>query len=392
MKNVPLRLSTFLQPARAAAVLMPLCAALLLGGCSSGKELVKPAELTKINNQSPPKVLWTASAGSAQDSHLKRLAPVEAGGRVFAADPEGDVYAYDLKTGKRLWSQSLDVPLSVGAGASDKMVAVGTAKGDVIALAADSGKVLWRSQLSTSVDAAPSIGFDGVAVRTKDGAVTLLKASDGSQIWSITHDEPSLTLQGQSRALLFPDAVAVGFDDGKLAVLSRDDGRTLWQVPVAQPSGRTDIDRMVDIDATPIFAHGVFYVASYQGRIAAISAQGGRILWSRKFSSYSDITADANAIYATDADGTVWALDRRTGEPLWRQPALAHRGVTGPVLDNGKLVVGDFEGYLSVMDPKTGALIGRTRLDGAVVDPMRVADGKIMATTRDGDLAVFTLP
>jgi len=372
--------------------LAPPLVALALAGCSGSSEIVKPAELTEINNVSPPKILWTASAGSAQESELQRLAPMVVGDRVYVAGPEGLVQAYDLKSGKRLWSQELDMPLSAGPGANDKLVVIGSVTGKVVALAADSGKKLWQSQVSTSVDAPASIGFGGVALRTKDGAVTLLDSSSGKQIWSVTHDEPALTLQGQSRILMFPDAIGVGYDDGKLAVLARSDGHSLWSVQVAQPTGRTDIDRMVDIDATPLFDNGIFYVATYQGRLAAISAQGGRILWSRKFSGHSDMTADDHALYATDADGTVWALDRRTGEPLWRQPALAHRKVTGPVLDNGKLVVGDYEGYLSVLDPQTGAIVGRGRLDGGVIDPMHLAKDKVVTTTRDGDVAVFTLP
>lgn len=372
--------------------LVPPLAALVLAGCSGSSEIVKPAKLTDIKNVSPPTMIWTASAGSAQKNELQRLAPMVVDDRVYVAGPKGLVQAYDLKTGKRLWLQALDMSLNVGPGANDKLVVVGTVTGKVVALAADSGKKLWQSQVSTSVDAPASIGFGAVALRTKDGAVTLLDSNNGHQIWSVPHDEPPLTLQGQSRILMFPDAIGVGFDDGQLAILARDDGHSLWHVQVAQPTGRTDIDRMVDIDATPLFADGIFYVATYQGRLAAISAQGGRILWSRKFSGYSDMTADDHALYATDADGTVWAFDRRTGEPLWRQPALAHRTVTGPVLDNGKLVVGDFEGYLSVLDPQTGAIVGRGRLDGGVIDPMRLADGKVVATTRDGDVAAFKLP
>ncbi len=372
--------------------LIPPLAALMLAGCSGSSEIVKPAKLTEINNAHPPKILWTASAGGSQKDELQNLAPMVDDNRVYVAGPEGEVYAYDLKTGDRIWSKDLDLPLSVGPGAGDKMVVVGSVTGKVVALAADSGKQLWQAQLPTSVDTTVSIGFNRVVVRTKDGSVTLLDAKTGKQLWSVSHDEPALTLQGQSRSLLFPDAIAVGYDDGELAVLNSQDGSALWKVQVAQPTGRTDIDRMVDIDATPLFDKGIFYVATYQGRLAAISAQGGRVIWSRKFSGFSDIIADDHAIYATDADGTIWAFDRRTGEPLWRQPALAHRKVTGPVLDNGHLVVGDYEGYLSVLDPQTGQIIGRGELDGDVISPMRVSDGKVVATTRDGDVAVFTLP
>lgn len=364
----------------------------LLAGCSPTRELVKPTPLTAIDNRFPPDILWQASAGSAQKDGLKHIAPVITNERVIVADAAGNVRAYALKTGQSLWTASLNMPLSVGGGASADEVVFGSDTGKVVALATDSGKALWHAQAPSAVEAAPSVGEHGTVVRAKDGAVSLLNNKDGQLVWTVAHNEPVMTLQGQSRALLFPDAVALGFDDGEFTVLSRADGRSLWKNQVALPTGRTEIDRMVDIDATPLFADGFFYVATYQGRLAAISARGGQTLWSRKFSGFTDMSLDAHALYATDASGIVWAFDRRTGEPLWRQPALAYRGVSGPALNNGKLVVGDQEGYLHVLDPQTGTIVGRLRIDGAIIDPMRSEEGVITVVTRAGDLVVFKLP
>lgn len=377
---------------RTALVLVLPLALAMLAGCSETRELVKPTPLTQINNQFAPKILWQASAGAEQKNDLLRIAPVESGGRVIVADARGQVFAYDIKSGKRLWETNLKANLSVGGGASDAMVVFGSDTGKVFALAIDTGKPLWQAQVSTAIEAAPSVGDTDVVVRAKDGSVSLLKANDGRIAWSVNHNEPAMTLQGQSRALLFPDAVAVGYDDGEFAVLSRADGRPLWKNQIALPMGRTDIDRMVDIDATPLFSDATFYVVTYQGRLAAISAKGGQTLWSRKFSGYTDMSLDAHALYVTDANGIVWALDRRTGEPLWRQAALAYRDVTGPAIENNKLVVGDKEGYLHVLNTETGAIVGRTRLNGALIDPMRSEADTVAAVTRGGDLVVFKLP
>lgn len=383
--------SSYVFKHAARLLILPLAIG-VFAGCSSTRELVKPTPLTEIDNKFPPKVLWEASAGSDQKDDLMQIAPVESGDRVIVADAKGDVFAYNLKSGKRLWEAELNMPISVGGGANDAMVVFGSDTGKVVAMAVDSGKTLWQATVSTAVEAAPSVGDTNVVVRSKDGSITLLSAKDGSTVWSVSHNEPDMTLQGQSRALLFPDAIAVGYDDGEFAVLSRADGRQLWKNQVALPMGRTEIDRMVDIDATPLFADAIFYVASYQGRIAAINAKGGQTIWSRKFSGFTDMSIDQHALYATDANGIVWALDRRTGEPLWRQAALAYRGVTGPALSNGKLVVGDKEGYLHVLDPQTGAIVGRLRVSGGLIDPMRTENNVVAAVTRGGDLVVFDLP
>jgi len=365
--------------------------AVTLAGCSSPRELVKPTPLTDISNDHPPQVVWSASAGGDQENDLTAIAPVENDGKLFVAGPGGQVLAYALDSGDELWSTDLDADLSVGGGAGDGLVVFGADDGRVFALDADSGTTRWTTSTRSSVDAAPSVGFGDVAVRGRDGTLAVLDAETGAVRWRQSRSQPSLTLQGQGRVLMFPDALAAGFDDGTLAVFARKDGKELWSQTVALPTGRTDVDRMVDVDATPVFADGVFYAASYQGKLVALSAQGGRELWSRAFSNANSIAAGERALYLTDADGIVWAIDRRSGDALWRQSDLAHRGLTGPALINGYLVVGDREGYLHVLSSTSGALVGRADWGDAMIDPILQVDGHGVAVTRDGDVRVFTL-
>ncbi|MFP4251267.1 MAG: outer membrane protein assembly factor BamB [Guyparkeria sp.] len=372
---------------------LPLVAglAVVLVGCSAPRELVKPTPLEEIDNEHPPKVAWDASSGGDQDNQLTAIAPIDDEGRVFVAGPDGDVLAYDLESGERLWSAELDADLSVGGGAGEGVVVFGSEDGRVFALDVDSGERRWDTSIRSSVDAAPSVGFGDVAVRGRDGTLHVLDVESGEVRWRQSKNPPSLTLQGQGRVLMFPDALAAGFDDGSLAVFAREDGRELWSQEIALPTGRTDVDRMVDVDATPVFADGVFYAATYQGKLAALAAQGGRELWSRDFSNTNPIAAGGRALYLSDADGVIWAIDRRSGDALWRQSDLKHRGLTGPALLDGYLVVGDREGYVHVLSTASGALVGRADWGDPLVDPIQVVDGQGVAVSRDGKLRVFTL-
>ena len=377
---------------RAARLGLPIAAlAVVLAACSSPRELVKPTPLTEIDNQKPPQVVWSDSSGGDQKNDLTAIAPVESDGRLFVAGPDGDLLAYDLESGDELWSTDLDADLSVGGGAGDGLVVFGSDDGRVFALEADSGAQRWQTTIRSTVDAAPSVGFGDVAVRGRDGTLAVLDAENGEVRWRQSRSQPPLTLQGQGRVLMFPDALAAGFDDGTLAVYAREDGNELWSRTVALPTGRTDVDRMVDVDATPVFADGVFYAASYQGKLAALAAQGGRELWSRNFSNANGIAAGSRALYLSDADGVVWAIDRRSGDALWRQSDLAHRGLTGPALIDGYLVVGDREGYVHVLSSTSGALVGRADWGDPLIDPILQVDGQGVAVTRDGELRVFTL-
>ena len=377
---------------RAARLGLPVAAlAVVLAGCSSPRELVKPTPLNEISNDTPPQVTWSDGSGGDQKNELTAIAPVENEGRLFVAGPDGDVLAYALESGDELWSTDLDADLSVGGGAGDGLVVFGSDDGRVFALDAESGATRWTTSIRSSVDAAPSVGFGDVAVRGRDGTLVVLDAESGEVRWRQSRSQPPLTLQGQSRVLMFPDALAAGFDDGTIGVYAREDGNELWSQTVALPSGRTDVDRMVDVDATPVFADGVFYAASYQGKLAALAAQGGRELWSRNFSNANSIAAGSRALYLSDADGVIWAIDRRSGDALWRQSDLAHRGLTGPALIDGYLVVGDREGYVHVLSSASGALVGRADWGDPLIDPILQVDGQGVAVTRNGELRVFTL-
>lgn len=379
------------QSIAVAGMVLAMALTMALAGCSAPRELVKPTPLTEISNDHPPRVIWSKPSGGEQKSSLIAIAPIEDDGRLFVAGPGGEVIAYALDSGNRLWSKSLDADLSTGGGAGDGLVVFGADDGRVFALEAETGALRWETSIRSSVDAAPSVGFGDAALRGRDGTLAVLDAESGELRWRQSRSQPPLTLQGQGRVLMFPDALVAGFDDGTLAAYAREDGQEVWSQTVAVPTGRTDVDRMVDIDGTPMFAEGVFYAASYQGKLVALAAQGGRELWSRNFSNTNSIATDANALYLSDADSVVWAIDRRSGDALWRQADLAHRGLTGPALINGYLVVGDHEGYLHVLSASSGALVGRAAWRAPLIDPILHVDGRGVAVTRDGKVRVFTL-
>jgi outer membrane protein assembly factor BamB len=157
--------------------------------------------------------------------------------------------------------------------------------------------------------------------------------------------------------------VVSGFANGRLAALKLHDGRLLWESVIAVPKGRTELERLVDIDAQLEISGGVVYVATYQGRIAAVSLDGGRLLWGREFSSYSGIALAGRMLYVSDARGDLWALERNSGGTLWKQDALHGRGLSMPVLQGDAVVVGDYEGYLHWLDREDGHLLARARVE-----------------------------
>ena len=157
--------------------------------------------------------------------------------------------------------------------------------------------------------------------------------------------------------------VIIGSDSGKLAALTLKTGTVLWETQIADPRGRTELERMVDIDAQPILMEDVVYVVTFQGRLATVQLDSGRMLWARDISSYSGMALDPYRVYITDSESQVWALNRFNGATLWRQDKLLRRSLTGPVLQGPYLVVADYDGYVHWLKREDGRIVARKRVN-----------------------------
>ncbi len=343
--------------ARAGAAVAAL--AILLVACDSDKDIEPPAVLVAIDAKLAIEKAWSAGLGGKDRSLRLGLAPAVEGGKVYAAGDRGVVAAFEGKSGRTLWRKETKIALAGGPAVGQGLVVTGSSDGQLIALDAATGAQRWLVRLSGEALAAPVIAPQAVVVRTVDGRIRGLALDTGKELWSNEEQVPRLTLRGVSRPVLDGDTVVCGFDNGKVAAYSVANGDVLWNTAVSPPRGKTELERLVDIDGTlAVSGHDVF-VAGFQGRVAMIALDSGQIWWSREASSYRGIALAGETIFMTSADGKVVAMRRRDGTPVWQQERLARRGLTSPVVDGDSLVVADYQGFVHWLDPASGALIGR---------------------------------
>lgn len=355
-----------------------------------GAPVEPPAKLTDIRPTLRIQPLWSTRVGSGFGKRYVRVSPGVSDGRVYAADGKGRVAALDAGNGKTIWETDADVPLSAGVGVGDGLVLVGSSNGEVVALDVDDGAIRWRVRLSSEVLSAPQASGGVVVARAVDGRLFGLDASNGARLWVYQGSVPVLTLRGTSTPALVRGAVISGFDSGKVAELGLTDGRVLWEQTVAVPHGRSELDRMVDVDADPRVYAGVVYVVAFQGRIAALDVDSGNMLWTRDISSYAGIGVGSGAVYVSDAHSDVWALDRSTGTSIWKQDALHNRQVTAPGVLDESVVVGDFEGYLHWLARDDGQILARYRADSAgILAAPVVTDNTVYVLGKGGHLTAL---
>ena len=352
---------------------------------------VPPTPLEEIQQRFGTAKLWEKGIGNGADKQYLKLVPVYADDRIFAADSDGKVEAIDAHSGRTLWKTDVDTHITGGPGVGENLVIVGTGKAKVITLAADTGKILWHSKVSSEVLSPPQPAGNIVVVRTIDGKIFGLDSHDGTRLWTYEQSVPALTLRGTSSPVIAGNYLIAGFDEGRLAAIELQTGKLVWDVRIVIGSGRTELERMIDIDAEPVVVDDVIYVATFQGRIAAITLESGRILWSREISSYAGLCADDRAVYISDDDSVVWALDRSTGNSLWKQDKLKARALTAPALSGDMVVVGDVEGYLHWIDKATGEMAARRQVTKKRIIAAPISVDIIVYTyATDGTLAAYT--
>lgn len=369
--------------------------ALFVAGCgwfSREDPAAQPAELIEFTPALEFDRLWSEDAGEGGGELARKLVPTVEDGRVFVSDREGVVSAFDAESGDRQWRTETGLRASAGPGVGEDVVVLGGLDGTLVTLDAATGEEMWRAPVSSEVLSTPAVSGDRVVVRCIDGRVFGFERTTGRRDWIYDHDVPLLTLRGTSDPVIRAGQVIVGLDSGQVVALNADDGSVIWEQAVTVREGRTDLERLSDVDGHISVVATEVYAASYQGHLAGLSLDSGRQLWQREISSWQGVTARRTQLFLSDAQSNVWAFDRRNGSSLWKQDMLLNRNVSTPAVLGGEVLVGDFEGYLHVLDGESGNLLARTQVGGGPIDvtPTVVGDTAYVLT-REGDLAAYRL-
>jgi len=395
--------------------ILPLFLALMLSGCSAfdwasesmsgikdyftggADNADPPSPLTQYSPEVNADILWKESVGIGTDGQTLKLVPAIGSGRIFAADRDGLVQARDLSTGKLAWEVDIEdekanaVHFSGGPGLGVTSVILGTNDAEIIALSIENGSTLWKTPVTSEVLSVPVVANGIVVLRTTDGSVIALNEKTGQKIWSYEHNVPALTVRGTGAPLIIEDTLIEGYDNGKLMALRLDDGKYVWEASVTIPKGRSEVERLVDIDVDPIESRGVIYTASYNGGTAAVSILDGDVLWRNEaVSSHTGLSQDEQYLYISTSAGHVLQLDKRTGSSLWEQKDLHGRKLTSPVHYQGYVVVGDIEGYVHWFSSTDGRQMGRVQVASDAIDAKPIVVGDtVYVYAKDGTLAAL---
>lgn len=364
----------------------------LLAACGSKDNVAPPADLKDIQADIHAKQVWEEDTGSGSGKYFLRLQPFLFNQVAFVADAKGQISAFNSDTGRQLWSQDTDLLFSGGVNGGADIIVAGSVEGELAGFSPENGEELWRSQLSSEVLAISRAVSGKLVARTNDGYLHGINTLDGSVAWKYNYKIPALSLRSASMPLIVQGRVVAGLDNGHLVALSLADGKLLWDKTIASGRGRTELDRMVDVDGSLAQQDGIVYVASYQGRIAAVNIATGRLVWAHDASSVNGLIVNSKAVYYTDSESKVWALDKNSGASLWKQDALLHRSVSAPAVLDDQVVVADYDGYLHWLSVEDGHFTGRNRLGGsAILAAPTIYQNRLYVLNESGGLSAWQI-
>ena len=373
---------------------------LLISGCSTFQEwfgseeedATAPVELERIDTKVKLKKQWSIKIGDGQGDGFYKITPTLVDGVLYVASSDGEVAAISAADGGRLWRVELERPLSGGVGYHDRSLYLGGADGSVLQLSANDGVVEWEAAVSGEVLAAPAVSDDWVIVQTYDGKLLGFQPGADEPAWTFTSDVPVLTLRGTSTPILVGDNAIAGFGDGKVVAVDVNSGNVSWESRIGVPQGSSEIDRIVDIDGAMTQQGIELFVASYQGRVAALDSRTGRKLWQQNVSSVTGTHVGFGNVYVADVDGTLSAF-LRTGQGVrWQNIELGYRQLSRPTPVSSYVATVDFDGYLHLLSQVDGQIVGRTKIGGDAARADMIADsGRLIIFADNGQLLAYEL-
>ena len=342
---------------------------IILNGCSSlgwlkfwdgEDEEEGPAELFVINSSIEITRDWVESFDNK--NNFGRLIPSVYDGKVYFISSQGYLASLDAQSGKTEWSKSTNDTVSGGVEVNFKTITYGTLDGDLVALDYKDGKELWRSKTSSEILTPPVTDGTMLIAQTGDGRIAGYDFKSGERQWFHQTTLPRLTLRGTSRPYINQGFIFTGFANGKIAMIYPESGAIRFEIPVTINEGKSELERIIDIDGKSLITNDLLIAASYQGNITAINLREGRPAWQEDISTIKDLALNGNRVIAVDEKDTIKAFGVATGAILWEQNDLKLRKLTSPVSIRNFVAIGDLEGYVHVLDAKNGNFLGRKKI------------------------------
>lgn len=376
----------------------------------------------------PLQKIWSQDIGKGSSKKGRVISqPVIANGRIYVMDGNNRVAAFDAGSGSKIWNHNIEVelagrtragrmgiferitnPTSIGdRGGKDKesvgggvavsggTVVASSGLGVVEALDAGSGAVRWSKKLLTPMHSAPTIANGRVFVVSDDNELFAMDLNNGDVIWTYQGITESARMLTAPSPAVVDDVVIAPFASGEIVALRVQNGGVLWQDALSSSGRLTPLSSLNDIAAGPAVADGYVIVSAQSGVMSALDLRTGQRIWTQPAGSLGYPWIAGDFVYTVTTDGQVVCLSKISGAVVWIQQLREFKNVkkrkdriswAGPIMAGGRLVTVSSRGEMVMLNPYNGGIIGESKVGGSVYVPPIIANETVYILNDDAKL------
>lgn len=319
-------------------------------------------------------ILWKFQAKDSIES-----APAIVGDTIYVASMDEHIYALSFADGKEKWrfKPEKSAPFKASPAVHQGKVFVGDSDGIFYCLEAASGKPLWRFETGGDIVSGANIANNAVLFGSYADETLYCLSLDGKLIWKFKTGGP---VNG-SPAIVEGRTFVAGCD-AILHVLDLSNGKEQAQVDLGGSAG-----------ASAAVVGTSLYVGNMNTQFLAIDWKKAQVVWNfeaakRPQPFYSSPAVTDRLVIAGSRDKYLYALDRATGNEVWKFQTKG-RVDGSPVVAGNRVYVGSLDGNLYVLDLAKGTELQQFKLGTGVAGSPAVARGRLIIGSNEG--AVYCL-
>jgi outer membrane protein assembly factor BamB len=329
-----------------------LIALFCLMGCGSFKLHAPEKKTTFLNN------IWSKNLDT---EYVSGNLPIGLGAPrifndiVYMGSLDGVMSAYDVESGRVLWSQDEKTPLNGPVEFFNDHVVYGGLSGRLFVRHYLTGKLKYAIDLAAPVESAPVFHKDHLFVYLRGHQFVHMDAETGKIIWVYKRAVPvTTTLQRTTKPLILGNKVIVGFADGFLGALSLAEGLLLWETKLVENS------KFVDVDLNPILAGDMIISGSPEGELKAINPESGAIVRTFGVSVMAHPILKGEQLILGTNEGEVIIMNLN-GDVL-KKVKVSKQPISAVTWWKQMLIVASFDGKIQAVDPLTMKVIDHFNL------------------------------
>jgi len=241
----------------------------------------------------------------------------------------------------------------------------------------------WSNTTAPFIESSPVVahGVLYVASDNPHTALSAFNASTGAVIWSQVL--PNVVETATTSPAVANGAVFVGAAD-TLYAFDATTGRPLW----SKATGNI-------LQGWPVVDAGLVYISSQDGNVYALRQATGAPAWTAPLALGGEpavattALAIAGGLLYIGAGQSLYAFDATTGHLVWRIAAPGGLSNSAPVVGDGIIYIGGFDGRLYALNAETGASLWSALTGNVINGSAAVAYGLVYIGSGDGVIYAY---